>query len=147
VLYLYGVRQIIRWWLPGLLILLSVPLPAVVLGPWHCRFSSSPPSGGGAAGAPARAGAPGRNVIQLPGRSLFVTEACSGLRSLTALIALGVLVAGLWLRSPWSRVLLVLLAIPVAMILNAVRVFLTGFCPTSWTHAWLRASCTCRRAG
>ena len=128
VLYLYGVRQIIRWWLPGLLILLSVPLPAVVLGTLALPLQLVASKWGAALLAlrhvPVRLAG---NVIQLPGRSLFVTEACSGLRSLTALIALGVLVAGLWLRSPWSRVLLVLLAIPVAMILNAVRVFLTGF--------------------
>src|SRR5262249_13244949 len=67
------------------------------------------------------------NVIQLPGRSLFVTEACSGLRSLTALLALGLLVGGLWLRTWWARVALVAMAIPVAMVLNAFRVFLTGF--------------------
>jgi exosortase len=67
------------------------------------------------------------NIIRLPGRDLFVTEACSGLRSLTALLALGVLVGGLWLRHPLSRVLLVVLAIPVAMAVNAFRVFLTGF--------------------
>jgi len=128
VLYLYGVRQIIRWWLPGLLILLSVPLPAVVLGTLALPLQLVASKWGAALLAlrhvPVRLAG---NVIQLPGRSLFVTEACSGLRSLTALIALGVLVAGLWLKSPWSRVLLVLLAIPVAMILNAVRVFLTGF--------------------
>jgi exosortase len=66
------------------------------------------------------------NVIQLPGRQLFVTEACSGLRSLT-LLSLGVLVGGLWLRHPAGRILLVLAAIPVAMVVNAFRVFLTGF--------------------
>ena len=67
------------------------------------------------------------NGLYLPGRSLFVTEACSGLRSLTALLALGILIGGLWLRSPVSRVALVVAAIPVAMVLNAVRIFLTGF--------------------
>ena len=67
------------------------------------------------------------NVIHLPGRSLFVTEACSGLRSITALLALGVLIGGIWLRTSWSRWVLVVAAIPVAMFLNGVRVFLTGF--------------------
>lgn len=67
------------------------------------------------------------NVIHLPGRSLFVTEACSGLRSLTALLALGVLIGGLWLASTWGRVLLVVAAVPVALVLNGLRVFLTGF--------------------
>jgi exosortase len=128
IVYLYGVRQLVRWWLPTLLIILSVPLPAVVLGsialPLQLRASQW-----GAAllefrHVPVRLAG---NVIQLPGQTLFVTEACSGLRSLTSLVALGLLVAGLWLRRPWLRLLLVLLAIPVAMALNAVRVFVTGF--------------------
>jgi exosortase len=67
------------------------------------------------------------NVIQIPGHSLFVTEACSGLRSLSALLALGVLQGGLWLRMPAARVLLMLITLPVAMAVNGVRVFLTGF--------------------
>ena len=67
------------------------------------------------------------NVIHLPGRSLFVTEACSGLRSLTALISLGLLIGGLWLATFWARALLVAVTIPVAMAVNGVRVFLTGF--------------------
>jgi exosortase len=67
------------------------------------------------------------NVIQLPGRQLFVTEACSGIRSLVALLSLGVLIGGLWLRSPMGRLAVVALSVPVAVVVNAVRVFLTGF--------------------
>ena len=67
------------------------------------------------------------NVIHLPGRQLFVTEACSGLRSLTSLIALGLLIGGMWLRTPALRLLTVLLAVPIAMLLNGIRIFLTGF--------------------
>jgi len=67
------------------------------------------------------------NVIRLPGHELFVTEACSGLRSLTALISTAVLLAALTFRHPLSRLTLVLLAIPIAVVINGVRVFLTGF--------------------
>jgi exosortase len=67
------------------------------------------------------------NVIHLPGRDLFVTEACSGLRSLTALLSMSVLVGALVLRTPVARVLLVLVAVPVAIAINGIRVFLTGF--------------------
>jgi exosortase len=67
------------------------------------------------------------NVILLPGRQLFVTEACSGLRSLTALLSMSVLLGALVLRSPFSRIGLVALAIPVAIFINGIRVFLTGF--------------------
>lgn len=126
--YGLGVRQITHWWLPGLLLLLSVPLPAVLLGslalPLQLKASQFGATLLAARHVPvALAG----NMIRLPGRSLFVTEACSGLRSLTALLGLGVLIGGLWLRSPWSRIVLVLAAIPVAMVLNGIRIFLTGF--------------------
>ena len=67
------------------------------------------------------------NVIRLPGHDLFVTEACSGLRSLTALLSLGVLLGGILLRHPASRVAIVLLAIPIGVVINGVRVFVTGF--------------------
>jgi exosortase len=68
-----------------------------------------------------------RNVIEIPGNRLFVTEACSGLRSLTALLSIGFLMGGLWLNRFWSRALLIVLAIPIAVVINGVRVFLTGF--------------------
>jgi exosortase/archaeosortase family protein len=56
-----------------------------------------------------------------------VAEACSGLRSLTALLSLSVLLGAITLNSPLSRILLVFIAIPVAIVLNGIRVFLTGF--------------------
>lgn len=128
VVWRYGFRQLLRWWLPGSLLVLSVPLPDVVVGslalPLQFRASQL-----GAALLEWRdvpvllAG----NVLHLPGRSLFVTEACSGLRSLTALLSLGLLIGGLWLRSPWLRGLLAAAAIPVAMLLNGIRIFVTGF--------------------
>ena len=128
IIFSAGTRQLLHWWLPAALLLLSVPIPTVLLNtlalPLQLKASAM-----GAALLEMRnvpvllAG----NVIHLPGRSLFVTEACSGLRSITALLALGVLVGGMWLRTPWSRVLLVAAAIPVAMVLNGIRVFLTGF--------------------
>jgi exosortase len=67
------------------------------------------------------------NVIRIPGHELFVAEACSGLRSLTALLSLALLTGGLMLKYPLSRAMLVLLALPVAVAINGVRVFLTAF--------------------
>ncbi len=128
IVYFYGVRQVVHWWLPLLLLLLSIPLPAVVVAslalPLQLQASRLGASLLAWRHVPVHLAG---NVILLPGRSLFVTEACSGLRSLTALLALGVLIAGIWLRSPWLRGLLVLAALPVAVFLNGIRVFLTGF--------------------
>lgn len=127
-IYVYGARQIMRWWLPFILIGLSIPLPSVVLGSLALPLQFKAAQLGATLltwrHVPVQLAG---NVLQLPGRSLFVTEACSGLRSLTALLSIGVLLAGMWLNSPWLRVLLVLIAIPVAVLLNGVRVFLTGF--------------------
>jgi exosortase len=128
IVFYLGARQLLHWWLPLTLFVLAVPLPVVVLSsiafPLQLKASQM-----GAALLEWR-NIPvflNGNVIHLPGRTLFVTEACSGLRSLASLISLGVLIGGLWLKWPINRLLLVLLALPVAMVLNGIRVFLTGF--------------------
>lgn len=126
--FVWGLGQVKRWWLPFTLLALSLPLPALVIGAlsYPLQLQASEMGAGMLAWRHVPVMLSG-NVIALPGQSLFVTEACSGLRSLTALLALGVLIGGIWLRSPWSRALLVLATIPVAILINGVRVFLTGF--------------------
>lgn len=128
VTFFWGFRQVLRWWLPFVLFTLSIPIPAVLTNalafPLQLKASSMGADLLEFRHVPVRLTG---NVIQLPGRQLFVTEACSGLRSLTALLSLGVLVGGLWLKHPVSRVLLVLATLPVAIVVNAFRVFLTGF--------------------
>ncbi len=66
------------------------------------------------------------NIIHLPNTQLFVAEACSGLRSLMALITLGIVFAYFFRKSWWQRVLIVASAIPIAIIVNAGRVAATG---------------------
>jgi exosortase len=126
--YHYGFRQLIHWWLPFALASLAVPLPELVTQalalPLQFRASRM-----GAAllhlrHVPVRLSG---NVIMLPGHELFVTEACSGLRSLTALLSVGVLMSALALRTIVGRVALVTMAIPIAIVVNGIRVFLTGF--------------------
>jgi exosortase len=128
VVFAAGFTQARRWWLPAALLWLSLPLPEIVLSslalPLQFRASQL-----GAAlldwrHVPVQLAG---NVIQLPGHSLFVTEACSGLRSLSALLALGLLIGGLFLQTWWGRAALVAVAVPIAMFLNGVRIFLTGF--------------------
>jgi exosortase len=128
VVYAWGMRQVIAWWLPASLLALSVPLPDAVLGTLALPLQLKASSLGAALlswrGLPVHLDG---NVIRLPGHDLFVTEACSGLRSLTALLSIGVLLGGVLLKSPWARVAIILLAIPVGVVVNGVRVFLTGF--------------------
>jgi exosortase len=128
IVFHFGARQLMHWWLPAVLVVLSMPLPVVVTGTLALPLQFMASQMGAALlemrHVPVLLEG---NVLRIPGQTLFVTEACSGLRSLTALIALGVLIGGMWLHYPVSRVLLVALAIPVAMVLNGIRVFLTGF--------------------
>lgn len=66
------------------------------------------------------------NVILLPNISLEVVEACSGMRSLFSLMALGTAYAFIFLKGAWRRIVLVLATIPIAVLTNVVRVFATG---------------------
>lgn len=57
---------------------------------------------------------------------LNVAEACSGLRMVVAFCALGGIVAILACRQWWQRILVVLLAPPVAIVVNVFRVAVLG---------------------
>jgi exosortase len=126
--YEFGFKQLLRWWLPFALVCLSIPLPELITQALAMPLQFKASRMGAALlqmrNVPVRLAG---NVIQLPGRELFVTEACSGLRSLTALLSMAVLLSALVLKRPVTRVALVLLAVPVAIVVNGVRVFLTGF--------------------
>jgi exosortase len=66
------------------------------------------------------------NIVQLPNYRLEVLEACSGLRSLVTLMALGALHAHINLPGKVRPVLLFLGTIPIAIATNIVRIFFTA---------------------
>jgi exosortase len=66
------------------------------------------------------------NIIHLPETQLFVADACSGIRSLMALITLAIVFAYFFRKSWLQRILLVASAIPIAIAINALRVAATG---------------------
>ncbi|UCE86688.1 MAG: exosortase, partial [Deltaproteobacteria bacterium] len=66
------------------------------------------------------------NIIHLARSKLFVAEACSGLRSVMALVTLGVVVGYMFQKSRGEWILIALSAIPIAIFVNAFRVALTG---------------------
>jgi exosortase len=73
------------------------------------------------------------NVLQLATTSLGVAEACSGLRSLVSLIALAVILGYMRWRGMGQRILLVVLAVPVALALNVLRISVTGIIAERWS--------------
>jgi exosortase len=134
---------------PFALLLLAIPIPQIIfnriafplqiwasqMAVWGIRVFSVPTVRNG-------------NIIELLPRgatqtiSLEVVEACSGIRSLMTLVTLALVLAyftrlreqdasGGWLgllRSPdlWRSVILMIAAIPIAVITNAARVTATG---------------------
>ena len=67
------------------------------------------------------------NIIQFPETVLEVADACSGMRSMMSLLALSVAYAFFLEMKVIKRFILVLLAIPIAIVTNMLRVNGTGF--------------------
>jgi exosortase len=65
------------------------------------------------------------NIIHISGYSLEVAEACSGMRSMMSLLALGALFAYMTQPRLAGKILLFLSTIPLAILANVVRVFAT----------------------
>lgn len=66
------------------------------------------------------------NVITLTAGQIGVAEACSGLRMLYAFFALTVGAIFVIDRTTWEKVLIALLAIPIAILTNCIRIVATG---------------------
>ena len=66
------------------------------------------------------------NVLVMSNYSLEVVEACSGIRSLTTLIALAFAYGYFAEPRRWMRYVLALLTIPIAIVTNAIRILGAG---------------------
>src|SRR5262249_50759240 len=66
------------------------------------------------------------NVILLNDVEIGVVEACSGLRMLVIFFALSTAVALVIRRPLWEKALLVSSAIPIALVVNVLRITVTG---------------------
>jgi exosortase len=61
-------------------------------------------------------------VFRLPNLSIEVAPECSGIRSGISILISGLLAGHLFLRSYWKRIVLVLIAVPVLIFKNALRI-------------------------
>ncbi|MEY3230115.1 MAG: hypothetical protein RL689_202 [Planctomycetota bacterium] len=66
------------------------------------------------------------NTLTVAGAKLNVAEACSGMRMVVAFYALAAAVGVMGCRHWWQRIALLLLAAPVAIFMNVVRVTVLG---------------------
>lgn len=65
------------------------------------------------------------NVVFVPGHSLFVADACSGITSIVTMLPLAVVIAYFLIRDNRRRALLVACVFPLAMGANILRVIVT----------------------
>jgi len=61
------------------------------------------------------------NVIQLSSSRIGVEDACSGIRSLVSCIVAALFLSATLVRSPWARLWLIVLAAPLAIVMNFLR--------------------------
>lgn len=81
-----------------------------------------------------------RNILEVPGCRLFVEEACSGIHSLYALMAVGTFYVFFTTWRAWARALLVALTVPVAVAANVVRVTLSGIVAYHGGAGWVQGA-------
>ncbi|RKK01812.1 exosortase, partial [Pseudoroseomonas wenyumeiae] len=60
-------------------------------------------------------------IIEIPAGTFLVAEACAGLRFIIAALAFGALYAFVMFRSPWRRLVVMLLAVLVPVVANGMR--------------------------
>jgi exosortase/archaeosortase family protein len=65
-------------------------------------------------------------VINVSGMDLFIADACSGLRMLTIFCALAVAMVFLIERPWWDKFIILLSAVPIALVVNIARITVTG---------------------
>jgi exosortase len=112
---------------PLLFFLFMVPMPAIFFYAITARLQNLAAESGASVldllGVPILLDG---NVLHLSRITLGVTEACSGIRSLMTLVALGVAWAYLMLPKFWMRVVLVVSVLPITILANAGRIVMTA---------------------
>lgn len=131
--FLWGRKLLQNTFAPLLLLILMVPLPSYAVGElsWHLQSSASSISAGtlGLLGVPVYQDG---NLLRLSNYVLEVKQACSGSRSIFALLALACVLGVGSERKLWVRGLLIVAAPVLAVGANVVRIVGTGLIASKW---------------
>jgi EpsI family protein len=122
-LVVLGGRAMRVLWFPLAYLVFMLPMPPYLMNVVSFRLKLFAARAGSAIAAKmgiplARSGM----TIHIPTGSLRIADPCSGLRSLIALVALGALFAYFTRAKTWKRIVLLLAAVPLAVIANTVRI-------------------------
>jgi exosortase D (VPLPA-CTERM-specific) len=133
-LFLRGWPLVRALWFPLGAMLLMIPLPAIIYNQivFPLQLLASRVAAAGLNGFHLVPVLRQGNVLILPNTQLEVAEACSGIRSLMSMFALG-LVYGYYAETRgWARVLLCIAILPIAVLSNAARVMFAGVSAQYW---------------
>jgi len=126
VIFLWGFKLFAKVWFPIVFLAFSIPLPYTLfrtltfpLQLFSTKVTAAIISG---LGVPLlREG----NIIHVPGYSLEVVEACSGMRSIITLSALSAVFANMSSGGSVRKIFVFFLAVPIAVIANVFRLLIT----------------------
>jgi len=127
ILYLYGIEFFKTLLFPLIFLIFMVPLPAIIYT--SVAFQLQLLVSKVAAQVIALVGIAvhrNGNILEVSTGPLAVEEACSGMRSIMALLALSSLFAYLISRSKLKQAILIASALPIAVVTNIIRVTATG---------------------
>ena len=126
-LFCFGVEAVKRLMLPLAFLVFMVPVPQVIERYLGMRLKAISTGLGGAfislCNIPVNVSG---NIIDLGVMQLQVVDACSGMRYIFPLLALGFLYAHFFERVLWKRIVCVLASIPLGVLFNALRIGITG---------------------
>jgi len=132
VLYLAGWRVMRVAWVPIVYLALAMPIPPILYERIAVPLQSLAAASSGHLlrlfGVETTVTVLNLQITSVSGElyGLTVAEACSGVRSLMAFVALSVAMAYVEERPNWQRLVLVLAGVPIAVVCNILRVTLTG---------------------
>jgi exosortase len=76
-------------------------------------------------------------LLTIPGLTVEVAKECSSIRSSSMLLVTTMLLAQLFLRTPWRKWLVIVLAIPLSLFKNGLRIFTIAMLATRVDESYL----------
>jgi exosortase len=79
-------------------------------------------------------------MLTIPNLTIQVAQECSSIRSSSLLLVTAIISAKVLLRSPWHRILIIALTIPLSVAKNGLRIFSIAMLGTKVDPAYLTGS-------